>query len=64
MCKHMVDGRGCKGGDASFVKNQILKFRGYNSETKEALLHRRFKFIEVEEQDGGKRGEVADADHR
>jgi len=29
MCKHMVDGRGCKGGDASAVKNQILKFLGY-----------------------------------
>ena len=29
MCLHMVDGRGCKGGDASFVKNQILKFLGY-----------------------------------
>ena len=31
MCKHMVDGRGCKGGDASAVKNQILKFLGYTS---------------------------------
>ncbi|HEX4839149.1 MAG TPA: hypothetical protein VFU89_01765 [Rhabdochlamydiaceae bacterium] len=29
MCKHMVDGRGYKYGDASAVKNQILKFLGY-----------------------------------
>ncbi|HEX4838930.1 MAG TPA: hypothetical protein VFU89_00630, partial [Rhabdochlamydiaceae bacterium] len=29
ICKHMVDGRGCKGGDASAVKNQILKLLGY-----------------------------------
>ncbi|HEX4840403.1 MAG TPA: Fic family protein, partial [Rhabdochlamydiaceae bacterium] len=29
MCKHMVDGRGYKDGDASAVKNQILKFLGY-----------------------------------
>jgi len=32
MCKHMVDGRGYKGGDASAVKNQILKFLGYKSD--------------------------------
>jgi len=32
MCLHMVDGRGCKGGDASAVKNQVLKFLGYNSD--------------------------------
>ncbi|HEX4840409.1 MAG TPA: hypothetical protein VFU89_08215, partial [Rhabdochlamydiaceae bacterium] len=33
MCKHMVDGRRCKGGDASAVKNQILKFLGYRTVT-------------------------------
>ncbi|HEX4840141.1 MAG TPA: hypothetical protein VFU89_06835, partial [Rhabdochlamydiaceae bacterium] len=33
MCKHMVDGRGCKGGDASAVKNQILN-------------HLRYRFLE------------------
>jgi len=35
MCKHMADGRGCKGGDASAVKNQILESLGIGRNTME-----------------------------
>jgi len=37
MCLHMVDGRGCKGGDAGAVKNQILKFLGYSSNPRSSI---------------------------
>ena len=59
MCKHMVDGRGYKGGDASAVKNQILKFLGYKRlKSKVREIHLTSREIAREEKQDPLRGKI------